>query len=159
MFFRKYILCTVFFFLPHSAGAEAQLVLAYSQEFATATIAMEASGEGAQGELAVAFVLLNRMKTGRWGSNLASVVLAPKQFSCWNSDDPNRKRLATMKTDDPVLLAASAALNVAITGAKPDPTSGATHYYSVEMSVTPGWAGSGNFVVQIGKHRFYKNVP
>lgn len=130
--------------------------MAYSQELATATIAMEASGEGEQGELAVAFVLVNRMKDGRWGSNLASVVLAPEQFSCWNTKDPNRRRIADMKNVDTALQAAGVALGRALSG-YPDPTMGATHYYSVDIPA-PDWAATGQFLVQIGKHRFYNKV-
>lgn len=131
--------------------------MAYSQQLATATIAMEASGEGEDGELAVAFVLVNRVKTGRWGDNFASVVLAPRQFSCWNTDDPNRFRLARMSNDHPDLQAAAAALNKAL-GGSPDPTLGATHYYAVSMPAPPGWATTAHFLIQIGKHRFYNNV-
>lgn len=122
------------------------------------TIAMEASGEGEKGEIAVAFVLLNRMKTGRWGDNLASVVLAAEQFSCWNTKDPNRQRIAKTKNADPIFITAGAALNKALNG-YPDPTGGATHYYSIDMEEAPYWVEKSYFTVQIGKHRFYKGVP
>lgn len=131
--------------------------MAYSQEIAAATVAMEASGEGEDGLRAVAYVLVNRMKDGRWGDNLASVALAPEQFSCWNTHDPNRQRIAKMKNADPLLLSAINYLNGAL-GDVPDPTMGATHYYSVDMPKPPLWALSGNFLVQIGKHRFYNKV-
>lgn len=130
--------------------------MAYSQELATATIAMEASGEGEAGMLAVAFVLINRLKDGRWGDNLASVVLARKQFSCWNSDDPNRERLAAMKNTDPALTRASGALSKAMSG-YPDPTLGATHYYAVNTP-EPIWAIDAHFLTQIGNQRFYDKV-
>lgn len=132
--------------------------MAYSEQLATATIAMEASGEGADGELAVAFVLVNRMRDGRWGPNLASVVLAPEQFSGWNTNDPNRKRIALMKNADPILSSAATALEKALSGVA-DPTRGATHYYSVDMPSPPFWAAKGQFLIQIGKHRFYNQVP
>lgn len=131
--------------------------MAYNQEIATATIAMEASGEGAAGELAVAFVLINRVKDGRWGNNLTAVCWAPEQFSGWNTFDPNRKRIAKMDNADPILVAANQALSKAQMGF-PDPTLGATHYYSVDMPQTPAWAATGHFLIQIGKHRFYDKV-
>lgn len=131
--------------------------MAYNQEIATATIAMEASGEGQLGEDAVAFVLVNRVKDGRWGTNLASVCLAPEQFSGWNTFDSNRKRIANLKNADPILQAAALALAKALTG-YPDPTLGATHYYSVDMPAPPPWALTGHFLTQIGKHRFYDKV-
>jgi len=131
--------------------------VAYSLQIATATIYMEASGEGPQGELAVAHVLLNRQADGRWGKTLAQVCLAPEQFSCWNTTDPNRRRMAALGNDDPALLSANAALGAAQGGAA-DPTRGATHYYSAKMPSPPEWAGSGRFLVQIGNHRFYDQV-
>lgn len=145
----------IFWASPCSAYS---LSMAYSEQLATATIAMEASGEDADGQLAVAFVLRNRMNDGRWGTNLASVVLAPEQFSCWNTEDPNRKRLAAMKNDDPVLTTAAKVLGLAFSGLS-DPTNGATHYYSVKIKEAPFWVAKGIFTVQIGNHRFYKDVP
>lgn len=153
--FIGFALCV--WLLPKSVTA-LELDMAYSEQLATATIAMEARGEGPDGELAVAFVLRNRMNDGRWGSNLASVVLAPEQFSGWNTSDPNRKTLAEMKNDDPVLQGAAKALELAFSGLT-DITEGATHYYSVKAKAPPFWITKGTFTVQIGNHRFYKNVP
>lgn len=119
---------------------------------------MEASGEGDEGMIAVAYVLLNRMKDGRWGDNLAEVCLAPEQFSCWNTNDPNRKRMARMKNADPLALGALSALGKAFRGAIVDPTLGATHYYSTDVG-EPDWAAKGHFLIQIGKQRFYDKVP
>jgi spore germination cell wall hydrolase CwlJ-like protein len=39
--------------------------------------------------LAIGNVILNRVKMGRWGSSIQSVIMYPKQFSCFNTDDPN----------------------------------------------------------------------
>lgn len=141
---------------PQTVSAK-QKHMAYNQEIATATIAMEASGEGPDGMVAVAFVLLNRVRDGRWGDSLAAVCWAPEQFSGWNTFDNNRKRIAAMKNADPILQAAAAALTKALTG-YPDPTLGATHYYSVTMPAPPAWAATGRFLIQIGKHRFYDKV-
>ena len=41
----------------------------------------EAGSESYEGKLAVANVVLNRVKSGKWGSSITSVVYAPKQFS------------------------------------------------------------------------------
>lgn len=147
----------LFLLLSQPAQAAKKHTMAYSVQIAAATIAMEASGEGQDGQLAVAFVLINRLKTGRWGSTLASVALARKQFSCWNEDDPNRLRMAGMKNADPAILAAEKALDLASSGGS-DPTHGATHYYSITMSEPPEWASQATFLVQIGNHRFYNNV-
>lgn len=148
----------LFLILSQPVYAAQKHHMAYSAEIATLTIAMEARGEGPDGELAVAFVLLNRLKLAKWGSTLASVALAKKQFSCWNEGDPNRHTIAELKTDDPVILAARTALDRASSGVS-DPTHGATHYYAVTLPEAPDWANSGTFLVQIGKQRFYKDIP
>ena len=41
----------------------------------------EAGSESYEGKLAVANVVLNRVKSGKWGSSIISVIYAPKQFS------------------------------------------------------------------------------
>ena len=41
----------------------------------------EAGSESYEGKLAVANVVLNRVKSGKWGSSITSVIYAPKQFS------------------------------------------------------------------------------
>lgn len=130
--------------------------MAFSVELGVATVVMEASNQGYDVMLAVAFVLLNRIKDGRWGTNLASVCLAPEQFSCWNTKDRNRKRLAEMRNDDPSLLLAQKALLDASNGV-PDPSHGATHYYSIDIPA-PSWAASGRFLVQHNELRFYDEV-
>jgi len=38
-----------------------------------------------------------------------------------------------------------------------DPTEGATHYYATSMATPPFWA-KGKPFVQIGRHRFFKDV-
>lgn len=41
----------------------------------------EAGSESYEGKLAVANVVLNRVKSGKWGNSITSVIYAPKQFS------------------------------------------------------------------------------
>lgn len=45
------------------------------------TLAQEVRGEPLDGQKAVAHVLINRVKDGRWGKSLASVCLWKGQFS------------------------------------------------------------------------------
>lgn len=132
--------------------------MAFNQAIASATIFMEASSEGHDGMVAVAHVLANRRADGRWGGTLSEVCLAPQQFSCWNTNDPNRKRMAKTEDDDTTMLLAQRVLDDVLWERLPDPTQGATHYYSVNIPA-PSWAETGEFTVQIGKHRYYINVP
>src|SRR5262249_25685887 len=54
-----------------------------------ATAWAEARSEGELGMRAVAHVMVNRVGD-RFGDDLQTVILAPKQFSAWNLGDPNR---------------------------------------------------------------------
>lgn len=132
----------------------------FSTEFAKRTMDQEARGEGAPGLDAVAHVTLNRLQTGRWGSTLAAVCDAWKQFSGWNPGDPNRQRSLELPDDDPGLLRAEAALEQArqeqLNGI--DPTGGATHYYSDRIGAPVWTAAPAQQTTHIGHHIFYKDV-
>lgn len=124
----------------------------------TATVWMEAQGEPPLGKLAVAYVLLNRLRTGRWGTRVGEVCLAPKQFSCWNHDSPTRKRLARVDERTGPWLACERAVVSALGDSEPDPTGGALHYYNPSV-VAPSWdADKSKPRVTIGAHVFVRNV-
>ena len=50
------------------------------RDYLIRTIAFEASGETEIGKVAVAYVVLNRQKRGRWGDTIKAVVTSPGQF-------------------------------------------------------------------------------
>lgn len=123
-----------------------------------ATTWMEARGEGLVGQIAVAKNILNRLHDGRWGHTIGAVVLAPKQYSSWNSDAPTRKALAYVNEEtDQSWLSVDRALSVAM-DLTVDPTNGALHYYSVSIP-TPAWDKPEYPRVQIGRHIFVQGVP
>ncbi|MBQ8671609.1 MAG: cell wall hydrolase [Alphaproteobacteria bacterium] len=121
-------------------------------DYLARTIYGEARGEGIKGMQAVANVIMNRVKAGGWyGASVKDVVLKPYQFSCWNTDDPNRAKIIAAT---PAQLATE--LNIAkqaIAGTLQDITGGATHYHA--KSVMPYWAASMTKTVTIGNHVFY----
>lgn len=129
--------------------------MAFDEEIADMTIFMEASGEPPEGRRAVAWVIVNRLNSGRYGASLAAVCLHPFQFSCWNTSDPNRLRIAKTPESDPVLLDCALALQQAQAGGT-DPTDGATLYYSDSMTTPPDWASAAIFTVKIGSQLFYR---
>jgi N-acetylmuramoyl-L-alanine amidase len=132
--------------------------MAWAFDVAVRTAWMEARGEGEAGLRAVCHVLANRLKDGRWGSNLALVCQSAAQFSCWSTRDPNLKACDAEPDDSELLASIAGWLQAALDG-EPDPTSGSTHYYATSMILAPFWAAHGRFRVQIGKQRFYSNVP
>ena len=57
-------------------------------EIVLQTISMESANQPFSGQVAVASVIINRARKA--GKSLEWVVLRPRQFSCWNENDPNR---------------------------------------------------------------------
>jgi spore germination cell wall hydrolase CwlJ-like protein len=120
---------------------------------AAINIWMEARGESFEGKVAVAEVMLNRLKNGWWGDTLAEVVLAPYQFSGWNTND--RNRIAAMSLDDSDVRYQEClrAWQTAKTGtyfAK-----GAMFYFNPSVVKAPVWATPQRYLATIGSHKFY----
>lgn len=132
------------------------------------TLYGESRGESVAGQQAVAWVIRNRVdaqlrrdgKPDWWGEGYNGVCRAPYQFSCWNRNDPNFPFLSGAKPiPERMFNALKAVAMTVIRGEVPDPTGGATHYYATTMPRPPAWVKGATFTVQIGAHRFYRNVP
>lgn len=124
-------------------------------EIMARTIYGEASNEVFTGKLAVAFVIMNRVRKG-FQKDAASVCLAPKQFSCWNASDAGPGRIARVTEDNQAFRECIAAALCAFDKLLPDPTSGADHYYA-DYIAPPVWASSMKQTVKIGPHIFLKD--
>lgn len=127
-----------------------------------ATVWGEARSEGEEGMRAVAHVMVNRVGD-RFGEDLTTVILSPKQFSVWNRGDPNR-RLVLNLVRDPTRYASDGQWDVAervarevLSGQSVDPTGGALFYHT--RAVRPRWAPHGQGRQVIGSHIFYADVP
>ena len=125
--------------------------------FMAKTMYGEARGESLAGKQAVGNVIMNRVDAGSWyGASIKDVVLKPYQFSCWNSNDPNRKIIDNVSIQT---LESTMCLPLArqiIAGDLPDITGGATHYHA--KSIIPSWASKMKRTAIIGNHIFYKEV-
>jgi len=92
------------------------------------TIWGEARGEGSVGMQAVACVILNRVRRGGWwGDSIVSVSQKPYQFSCWNKDDPNYRRVLSVDDQDMHFVTGKRIATRAVLDVLDDPTKGATH--------------------------------
>lgn len=106
----------------------------------------EARGESREGKLAVAYVAVNRAL--KWERRLASVILRPWQFSCFNPNDPNREKLlhpeqhGSLATWEECWLLAEAARG----RLEPDPSHGATHYTVVSLWGSEAVTAGGKFL-------------
>jgi N-acetylmuramoyl-L-alanine amidase len=122
----------------------------------------EARSEGEDGMRAVAHVMVNRVGD-RFGDDLETVILAPKQFSVWNLGDPNRplvrnpERYATGGVALETWESAQRIAREVLSGQSADPTQGALFYHT--RAIRPYWSRYGQGRQVIGAHVFYRDVP
>jgi Cell Wall Hydrolase len=126
------------------------------RDYLIRTIAFEAPDESDEGKAAVAHVILNRKRNGRWGDNIKDVVTRPWQFEPWMT---RRKEMKKLSPYDPRYQNAARIADAVLTGQMPDPTAGATHFLNPTVvrqrrdGSLPSWArGEGQ---PIGRHTFY----
>lgn len=101
------------------------------RDVAIRTMLGEAANQGEQGLAGVAWVLRNRRDTGKWGSTIADVALADKQFSAWNSKDNGGNDLVSKYgPGTPQYERAGKVYDAVMGGYTVDMTGGATHYFS-----------------------------
>ncbi|CAN5265198.1 hypothetical protein BH10PLA2_BH10PLA2_00820 [soil metagenome] len=133
--------------------------MTFDIEIAARTVRMEAEGEGENGMKAVAWAIINRHDAGQWfsGKTLTECCLMAEQFSCWNTRDPNRIRMARWHDDDPLLDLCRSYVHTAMLNVGDDPTLGATHYCNLGIC-KPKWAVAEHKTIQIGHHTFFKNL-
>jgi len=123
------------------------------------TIYGEARGEGEEGMNAVAHVIKNRVKSGKYGQGVKGVTRKPWQFSAWNKKDPNREKILGLRPgeDDIFDEAIKVAENV-LGGKTEDPTQGALHYYNPDV-VNARWDRNKKAKkIKIGNHLFVVGV-
>ena len=101
----------------------------------------EARGEPYTGQVAVAAVVLNRVKSSSFPNTIAGVVYQPYAFTAVDDGQINLEPNETSKS------AARDALNGW------DPTGGCKYYFN-PATATSKWIWSRPYVTTIGKHRF-----
>ena len=126
------------------------------RDYLIRTIVFEAADEPDEGKAAVAYVILNRKMSGRWGDNIRDVVTRAWQFEPWMT---RRREMEKLTPDDDRYRAAARIADAVLTGEMLDPTAGATHFLNPTIvrqrrgGSLPSWArGEGQ---AIGRHTFY----
>jgi N-acetylmuramoyl-L-alanine amidase len=131
------------------ASNEAHAVTFKAEKTCIATaIYHEARGEPLEGMIAVANVIVNRMKSQRFPAKACDVVYQRKQFS-WTLFPSKLKPVEDFRNADILKVA-----ELALLGKLIDYTNGATHYHA--NYVNPYWASSKRHTVTIGNHIFYR---
>lgn len=126
------------------------------------TIFGEAAGEPVEGKEAVAEVVVNRAASGRYPKSVSSVCLQPYQFSCWNANDTNRRKILSLSPGN-----GNRAFDVcfdvagrALSGTIHHFTDGVLHYHADYIS-KPSWVIDSPHAVmerKIGHHLFYSGI-
>ena len=105
----------------------------------------EARGEPYEGQVAVAAVILNRVKHSSFPNSISGVIYQPGAFTAVSDGQIN----VPIAEGSTVYKACQDAMNGW------DPTGGAIYYFNPNTA-TSSWIWSRTFIKQIGKHRFCK---
>jgi N-acetylmuramoyl-L-alanine amidase len=124
------------------------------QRIVAQTILAEARGDGRAGMYAVACCI--KVRAQKRKLSFSQVCLQPKQFSCWNVGDPNRKKMNVFLT----LPQAEYALHLARNMDKLNTKfiGNADHYMTVKLWKTGKvkWARGKKPVAFAGTHAFFR---
>lgn len=101
----------------------------------------EARGESYVGQVAVASVILNRVRSSKFPNTISGVIYQPYAFTCVNDGQIN------LSPNQTAFNAAQDALNGW------DPTYGAIYYYNPKTA-TSSWIRTRQTTITIGKHVF-----
>lgn len=94
-------------------------------------------------KIAVLYTAINRANDNKkWnGETLQEAILKPWQYSCFNKNDPNKKKLENPgKYDAKAWQECLTTAKEVLDGKYTDPTNGATHYHI--KNIMPKWANS-----------------
>ena len=135
--------------------ANAAALKRFKTEVVAAVICAEAQSEFWSGMCAVAQVIANRVKDGRWGPTAFEVVTSPGQFAVLNGTTPS-KLVSRMRTEigwgDALMLA-----GWLTDGKRPfqmiNQIGASTHFHDTSVPAPKGW---GPCLARVGKLRFYK---
>ncbi len=133
---------TLSLFLTRYTGVDAQMSSSDTQLLARA-VNGEARGEPYEGQVAVAAVILNRVKHSSFPNTISGVIYQPGAFTAVSDGQIN----VPISENSTVYKACKDAMNGW------DPTSGAIYYFNPDTA-TNSWIWSRPLIVQIGKHRF-----
>lgn len=142
-------------------GQAAQDFLGKEVDCLALNIYHEARGEPQEGQIAVAYVTMNRLVSPRYPNSVCDVVWQNGQFS-WTKDDIGDKPSDVRAWSRARQIAQFVYSNYfrlrAVAQEAADPTRGALMYYSFKK-VNPFWARSRNMVATttIGSHLFLKD--
>lgn len=132
----------------------------YDLDILARTLYGEARGEyaksGPAALITVGNVIMNRFRrAGKYGKTVTEICLNPRQFSCWNTNDPNRTLIQGEDLEkDPLFKLCQKIAQKVMKGIWPDLTRDSDHYHAT--SCKPPWARESKIKLHLGHHIFYK---
>ena len=132
-------LCLMLLF-PMCAGAQYS---ANEKQLLARAVNGEARGEPYEGQVAVAAVILNRVRHSSFPNTISGVIYQPGAFTAVADGQIN----VPISEDSTVYKACEDAINGW------DPSGGAVYYFNPDTA-TNSWIWSRPLIVKIGKHRF-----
>jgi spore germination cell wall hydrolase CwlJ-like protein len=125
-------------------------------ECLTEALYFEARGETVKGQFAVAEVIINRVKSDRFPGTACGVINqgTGKKYQCQftYTCDGHKEVIKEPRAYDRV----SKVARIALDGAAPKVTEGATHYHT--KAVSPRWSRVYTRTTAIGTHIFYRHT-
>jgi hypothetical protein len=134
---------------PGPAAARQSLLSATDRDMLVRTVIGEARGESEQGQAAVAYAVLNRLRSGRFGGSMEAVLTAPRQFEPWNT---RRAELMNISPESADYRRISAVVDKVLAGQVADPTRGATHFANEAVVAARGNASALSWIEQMKRN-------
>lgn len=134
-------------------------------DYMARTLWGEARGEPEIGIVAVAHVILNRVRSPAYPDSVRGVVTQPLQFSVWNAG-PDRERMLALEDRNADFVRMKMIAKRVLEGFTHDPTGGADHYANkaVVASYYGGAIPAGHWINklpvagQFGAHTFFSRT-
>lgn len=136
---------TIFFFTPEQQVVAQTSRYSKDVQLLARAVNGEARGEPYEGQVAVAAVILNRVRHSSFPNSIAGVIYQPGAFTAVSDGQID----VPISTNSTVYKACQDALNGW------DPTSGAIYYFNPNTA-TNAWIWSRPLIRVIGRHRFCK---
>jgi Cell Wall Hydrolase len=144
-----------------ATGTSARPLSDADRDLLIRTVYGEAGNQPDDGAAAVAHVVLNRVRSGRFGRGIPGVVLARNQFEPWQR---RRDELERLDPNSRAYRRAERIVDGVLSGEMPDQTGGAVYFLNPAIvrqrrpaNDLPPWASG--YEVQIGDHVFYGGRP
>jgi len=139
------------------AGNQTVQISPKDRDLLIRTVMAEAGSEPPEGKAGVAYVVLNRLASGRFGNDVYSILTKKNQFEPWTK---NPEKVMAYSPSTPGWRQAATIVDTMIAGGVSDPTNGATHFANRDIVAARQntralrWIDTMSNPTKIGRHTF-----